>query len=150
MPPDEKEYSRAFLQRVPAYTYAKVEGQRILLPKESCQRYQNVECPQFYPLFPFNRFALGRDDMELFRDTWKHGTFPKNMVISWHPEGSFNTRMGMVKEALLLPAWPKEWEVDFKLHAPGNTVAECVYRSGKSDKFKVTPESRAPDLVLPQ
>lgn len=31
----------------------------------------------------------------------------------------------------LLPAWPKEWNVSFKLHAPGNTVVECVWKTGK-------------------
>ena len=97
--PAEKQYYREFLRRVPAYTYGEVGGERILLPAESYQRYQNVECPQFYPLFPFNRFALGQADMEVFRDTWKHGTFPKNMVISWHQDGIFFARMGMVKTA---------------------------------------------------
>jgi hypothetical protein len=33
--------------------------------------------------------------------------------------------------ALLLPAWPSEWDVHFKLHAPLNTVIECRYIQGK-------------------
>ena len=32
---------------------------------------------------------------------------------------------------LLLPAWPKDWDVSFKLHAPRQTTVECVYRGGK-------------------
>jgi Domain of unknown function (DUF5703) len=48
---------------------------------------------------------------------------------------------------LLLPAWPKDWDVSFKLHAPGNTTVECVYRAGKVEKLKVTPSSRAADVV---
>src|SRR5690606_23580707 len=27
----------------------------------------------------------------------------------------------------VLPAWPTDWDVDFKLHAPDNTTVECVY-----------------------
>jgi len=50
---------------------------------------------------------------------------------------------------LLLPAWPKEWDVSFKLHAPHQTVVECVYRSGKIEKLQVTPEARRADIVLP-
>jgi hypothetical protein len=42
----------------------------------------------------------------------------------------------------LLPAWPKEWDVEFKLHAPGNTVVECVFRNGKVEHLKVTPDTR--------
>ena len=40
---------------------------------------------------------------------------------------------------LLLPAWPKNWDVSFKLHAPKNTTVECVYRGGKIEKLEVTP-----------
>jgi hypothetical protein len=49
----------------------------------------------------------------------------------------------------LLPTWPKAWDVDFKLHAPGNTVVECVYRSGKVEKLTVTPATRAKDIIQP-
>lgn len=49
----------------------------------------------------------------------------------------------------VLPAWPKDWDVDFKLHAPGNTTVEVVYQSGKIQNLRVTPESRARDVVLP-
>ena len=47
----------------------------------------------------------------------------------------------------LFPAWPAEWDVDFKLHAPGPTIVEAVLRGGKVEKLKVTPESRAKDVV---
>lgn len=49
----------------------------------------------------------------------------------------------------VLPAWPKGWDVSFKLHAPHRTVVEGVYRSGKLERLKVTPESRAKDTILP-
>jgi hypothetical protein len=47
----------------------------------------------------------------------------------------------------LLPAWPKQWNVAFKLHAPRNTVVEGVYRDGKLEQLKITPDSRAKDIV---
>ena len=47
----------------------------------------------------------------------------------------------------LFPAWPAEWDVDFKLHAPGPTVVEAVLRGGKLEKLKVTPASREKDIV---
>jgi hypothetical protein len=49
----------------------------------------------------------------------------------------------------LLPAWPKDWDVSFKLHAPGRTTVECEYRGGKVVKLVVTPEGRAKDVVMP-
>jgi hypothetical protein len=48
---------------------------------------------------------------------------------------------------LLLPAWPKQWDVAFKLHASDRTVVECVYRGGKIERLTVTPTSRAKDVV---
>jgi hypothetical protein len=49
----------------------------------------------------------------------------------------------------LLPAWPEDWDVKFKLHAAQQTTIECVYRNGKVEKLSITPESRRKDVVLP-
>ena len=49
---------------------------------------------------------------------------------------------------MLLPAWPKDWDVDFKLHAPKQTTVECELKGGKIVKLKVTPESRRNDVVI--
>jgi hypothetical protein len=48
----------------------------------------------------------------------------------------------------LLPAWPKEWNVEFKLHAPFQTVVEANVRDGEVIELKVTPESRRADVVF--
>jgi len=50
----------------------------------------------------------------------------------------------------LLPAWPKDWDVNFKLHAPKNTVVECVYKNGEVEVLKVTPEARRKDIIMPE
>jgi len=96
---DELEYFRSYYSIIPDLSYGEEKGDRILKPAESWGRYQNVECPQFYPLFPFNRFSLPNDDMTVFKNTWKHGAFPKGLVQSWHQDGIFFARMGMTEEA---------------------------------------------------
>ena len=48
----------------------------------------------------------------------------------------------------VLPAWPKTWNVRFKLHAPGQTVVEGEYRDGKLLRLNVTPTSRQKDVVI--
>jgi len=205
--PLEKRYYREFLERVPDYGYDKVNGKNIIKPAWSWEKYQNCECPQFYPLFPFNRFHMSKQNhlfeeneiIEVFRNTWEQGIFPKGMVKSWHQDGIFFARMGMTEEAaeynikklqdserrfptfwgpghdwvpdhnwggsgmiglqemlmqtigdeiLLLPAWPKSWNVDFKLHAPKNTTIEGKARSGKVILLKVNPEERRKDIVI--
>ena len=47
----------------------------------------------------------------------------------------------------LFPAWPPQWDVDFKLHAPGQTIVEAVLRGGKLTFLKVTPEFRMKDVA---
>ncbi len=49
----------------------------------------------------------------------------------------------------LLPAWPKDWDVSFKLHAAANTTVECIFRGGKVEKLTVTPPARALDVIQP-
>ena len=198
----DKAYYRAFLESLPPFAYAQVKGDRVLQPAAGWKRYQNVECPQFYPLFPFNRFDLlgkNRDHLQVFRHTWTQGTFAKNMVQSWHQDGIFFARMGLTAEAAdfntrklddsprrfptfwgpghdwvpdhnrggsgmiglqemlmqtigdeirLLPAWPKDWDVDFKLHAPHRTTVAGRVRNGKLLDVKVAPESRRQDVTI--
>jgi hypothetical protein len=48
----------------------------------------------------------------------------------------------------LFPAWPKDWDVHFKLHAPQQTTVEAVLSGGKLRSLKVTPAARKKDVVL--
>ncbi|MEI6949273.1 DUF5703 domain-containing protein [Paraflavisolibacter sp. H34] len=53
------------------------------------------------------------------------------------------------KKIFLFPAWPKSWNVHFKLHAPYNTTVEATMKDGKVTELKVLPESRKKDIILP-
>lgn len=53
------------------------------------------------------------------------------------------------REIRLIPAWPDDWTVDFKLHAPYNTTIEAHVENGKITKLNVTPKNREKDVVLP-
>jgi alpha-L-fucosidase 2 len=47
----------------------------------------------------------------------------------------------------VLPAWPRNWNVSFKLHAPYDTTVAGELRDGKLTSLMVTPKSRAGDVV---
>ncbi|MFO8011676.1 MAG: DUF5703 domain-containing protein [Phycisphaerae bacterium] len=47
----------------------------------------------------------------------------------------------------LLPAWPKDWNVEFRLHAPRGTTVECTFRDGKVRHLAVTPPERRADVI---
>lgn len=52
------------------------------------------------------------------------------------------------KHIRLLPAWPKDWNARFRLHAPYNTVIEGVVRDGKLQYLDVTPHERVTDVIF--
>ncbi len=51
---------------------------------------------------------------------------------------------------ILFPSWPADWDVHFKLRAPGQTTVEAELRDGKIQSLTVTPASRRADIVLPK
>ena len=51
------------------------------------------------------------------------------------------------RKIFLFPAWPGNWNVHFKLHAPYETTVEGIVKDGKVQLINVTPQSRAKDVV---
>lgn len=49
---------------------------------------------------------------------------------------------------LLFPAWPKEWNVHFKLHAPDKTLVEAKLENGELIDWQVWPEARRGDVEI--
>lgn len=52
------------------------------------------------------------------------------------------------EQIYLFPAWPPDWDVGFKLHAPGLTIVEAELKGGKVINLKVTPENRKKDIII--
>jgi alpha-L-fucosidase 2 len=48
---------------------------------------------------------------------------------------------------MLLPAWPKGWDADFKLNAPHQTIVEGRVADGRLVNLVVTPRSRTKDVI---
>jgi alpha-L-fucosidase 2 len=102
--------------------------------------HDNVEDTASFPDRPRPRFPA-------FWECKMDGT-PDND----HGANSANALQSMLLQSdgdriLLLPAWPEEWDVSFKLHASANTTVECVFRDGRVQDLRVTPESRRHDIV---
>jgi len=47
----------------------------------------------------------------------------------------------------LFPAWPKDWNVHFKLHAPYNTTVEATVKDGKVTSLIILPKERTKDVI---
>jgi hypothetical protein len=52
------------------------------------------------------------------------------------------------RKIYLLPAWPRDWDCDFKLHAPLQTVVAGKIRDGKLVDLDVTPPERKADVIV--
>jgi hypothetical protein len=76
----------------------------------------------------------------------------------WAPDhnrggsGMLGLQMMLLQESggkiRLFPAWPKEWDVRFKLHAGKQTTVEATLKEGKVTELKVTPKEREKDVVV--
>ena len=51
---------------------------------------------------------------------------------------------------LLLPAWPADWDADFKLHLPPKTVVSGKVMSGKLTDWQIEPATRRKDVIVYQ
>ncbi len=49
---------------------------------------------------------------------------------------------------ILFPAWPKNWDVSFKMCAPKNTTVECIFKKGIIESLKVLPQERMKDVIV--
>jgi alpha-L-fucosidase 2 len=66
--------------------------------------------------------------------------------------GSIALQRMLVQEGggkiLLLPAWPADWDTDFKLHLTGGAVVTGTVKNGKLIAWDIQPSSRRKDVVI--
>ncbi|WP_278021281.1 hypothetical protein [Flavobacterium ginsengisoli] len=70
---------------------------------------------------------------------------------NWGGSGMIGMQEMLLQEAdgkiYLFPAWPKDWNVHFKLHAKQNTTIEAELVNGELKVLKVIPEERKKDII---
>jgi hypothetical protein len=70
---------------------------------------------------------------------------------NWGGSGMIGMQEMLLQEAngkiYLFPAWPKDWNVHFKLHATQNTTVEAELQNGELKIIKVVPEERKKDII---
>jgi len=52
------------------------------------------------------------------------------------------------RKIYLLPAWPRDWDCEFKLHAPLQTVITGRVKNGELVQWDITPSKRRADVVV--
>ena len=191
----------AMLATIPDYPYGYRNGKPYLRPAANKELGHKVHCPELYPLYPYQIFGLGMDNLDLIKNTmdvvvrkYPHynqtsGGWSQNLIYyarigeteiaknltsdkigdgpyrfpAFFPGGDYAPDhnvggAGMIglQEMLLqthgdkirlLPAWPRDWDVDFKLYAPGKTWVECSFKDGRIRSTDVSPLKRDSSII---
>ena len=180
---------------------ASPELKQTISPAVSWERINIVETPQLYPVFPWRIYGVGKENLELARNTYFYDpeAIKFRSHVGWKQDNIWAACLGLTEEAkrltlaklsngphrfpafwgpgydwtpdhnwggsgmiglqemllqtngeqiLLFPAWSKEWDIHFKLHAPGETIVEATLKDGKVTDLKVLPESRKKDIII--
>ena len=180
---------------------ASPELKQTISPAVSWERINNVETPQLYPVFPWRIYGVGKENLELARNTYFYDpeAIKFRSHVGWKQDNIWAACLGLTEEAkrlalaklsngphrfpafwgpgydwtpdhnwggsgmiglqemllqtngeqiLLFPAWSKEWDIHFKLHAPGETTVEATLKDGKVTDLKVLPESRKKNIII--
>lgn len=192
----------SLLKLIPEIPLRTVNGKTMISPAKTWERVNNVETPQLYPVFPWRMYGVGKDSLEIARNTYFYDTdaLKFRSHVGWKQDNIFAACLGLTNEAKrlntlkladgpyrfpafwgpgfdwspdhnwggsgmiglqemllqatddgkihLFPAWPRHWNVHFKLHAPKNTTIEAVLKNGKVTIVQVLPKSRISDMVI--
>ena len=192
----------SLLKIIPEIPLRTVNGKTMIAPAKTWERVNNVEAPQLYPVFPWRIFCVGKDNLEIARNTYFNDpdVLKFRSHVGWKQDNIFAACLGLTEEAkrlnslklkngpyrfpafwgpgfdwspdhnwggsgmiglqemllqtteegkiLLFPAWPRGWNVHFKLHAPKNTTVEVELEDGKVLKLVVLPDDRKKDVEI--
>lgn len=106
--------------------------------------------------------ARHRDHDALGRSPKNYSRFPAfwGPNYDWYPDQTHGGVLAATLQAMvvqhdgerifLLPAWPENWDAEFKLHAPGQTVISGQVRAGELVEWDVTPSARRADVTVVQ
>lgn len=192
----------SLLKTIPEIPLRVINGKTMISPAKTWERVNNVESPQLYPVFPWRMYGVGKDSLEIARNTYFYDpdVLKFRSHVGWKQDNIFAACLGLTDEAkrlntlkladgpyrfpvfwgpgfdwspdhnwggsgmiglqemllqitdkgkiLLFPAWPREWNVHFKLHVPQNTTVEAEMRNGKVRVISVVSESRKSFVVI--
>lgn len=99
----------ALISRIPAMPLRHIKSSagnlvEAIAPAETWMRIQNVETPQLYPVFPWRIYGLGRESLDIARNTYYYDDFALKMRSSkgWKQDNIWAPLLGIVDDAKAL------------------------------------------------
>ncbi|RQW02896.1 hypothetical protein EH223_11410 [candidate division KSB1 bacterium] len=197
---EQLDFFKRIANELPAIRRGAKDGKEVFLPAEKISgEPRNHENPEFYAVFPYRLFGVGKPELERMQNNfdmarvklaqgWSHydvvAAFlgrteqAKELLVNratpldsicrfpafwgpnwdWTPDQDHGSNILICLQAMLMqtngdsillfPAWPKEWDVDFKIHASQQTTILGVLKQGKVEKLKIVPKGRKRDLIM--
>jgi alpha-L-fucosidase 2 len=162
------------LPPLPARRGSEALGANYLIPAAQYDDLQTCGNPELAAVFPYRIFGVGKPEPATARRTFKRRQFNGKSNLDLVQA----TLLGIIDEGqtplvqrfdshamlalqymllqcdgsriLILPAWPRNWDANWKLHAPMRTTVEGIVENGELRKLTITPEIREKDAMLAQ
>lgn len=93
-----------FKNRLPEIPLRTIDGDTCIAPAVVWERVQNVETPQLYPVFPWRVYGIGRDGLDIARNTYLKDPHAVEMRthIGWKQDNIWAACLGLTDEAVRL------------------------------------------------
>ena len=91
----------SLLKRIPEIPLRTINGKTMISPAKTWERVNNVESPQLYPVFPWRIYGVGRDSLEIARNTYLYDTdaLKFRSHVGWKQDNIFAACLGLTDEA---------------------------------------------------
>jgi len=99
--PVDKEKWKKMLSRIPPLPTRIIDGKEMIAPAKLWERVNNVESPQLYPVFPWRRYGIGKEELDLAINTYM---YDPDMLrfrshVGWKQDNIFAACLGLTQEA---------------------------------------------------
>lgn len=94
----------ALVSRIPDIPLRTINGKQCIAPAVAWMRINNVESPQLYPVFPWRIYGLGRDNLDIARNTYLYDDHVQKMRSpeGWKQDNIWAACLGITDEAVTL------------------------------------------------
>ena len=94
-------YYKEFISRIPEIQTREIEGHKTIAPAWLCERVNNVETPQLYPVFPWGIYGLTKPGLDIALNTWKYDpdVIKFRSHVGWKQDAIWAARLGLIEEA---------------------------------------------------
>ncbi|MFT7233800.1 MAG: alpha-L-fucosidase 2 [Cyclobacteriaceae bacterium] len=95
----QKQWSR-IINELPEIPMQEVDGEEMLAPAYKYSGKQNIENPELYAIFPYRRFGIGKEELEMARSTFDKRAIKQ--TGGWQQNAIKAALLGLTEEAAKL------------------------------------------------